>query len=60
MKIIPNVPRNQLTVEEADHLDFDEAMLPEDSWDRTLDKYEFEVEKIMELQSGRKIRFGRI
>ena len=42
-------PRNQLKVEEADRLDFDEAMLPEDSWERTLDKDEFEVEKIMDV-----------
>ena len=60
VKIFPDRPRNQLIVEEADRLDFDESMLPEDSWERTLDKDEFEVEAIMDVQSGKKIRFGRI
>ena len=36
MKIFPDRPQNQLQVGEADRLDFDEAMLPEDSWGRTL------------------------
>ena len=45
----PDRPRNQLNVEEADRLDFDEAMLPEDSWERTLDGDGFEVEKIMDV-----------
>ena len=31
VKKFPDRPRNQLNVEEADRLDFDEAMLPEDS-----------------------------
>ena len=43
-----------MNVEEADRLDFDEAMLPEDSWERTLDEDEFEAEKIMDVRSGRK------
>ena len=49
VKIFPDRPKNQWNVEEADRLDFDEAMLPEDSWERTLDKDEFEVEKIMDV-----------
>ena len=32
-----------------DRLDFDEFMLPEDSWERTLDEKEFEVEKILDV-----------
>ena len=48
-KIFPDRPQNQLKVEEEDHIYFDEAMLPEDSWERTLDKDEFEVEKIMDV-----------
>ena len=60
MKIFLDWPRNQLSVEEADRLDFDEAMLPEDSWERTLDEDEFEVEKIIDVRSGTKTRFGRI
>ena len=60
VKIFPDGPRNQLTVEEADRLDFDEAMLTEDIWERTLDEDEFEVEKLMDVRSGRKTRFERI
>ena len=43
-----------------DRLDFDEAMLPEGSWKRTLDEDKFEVEKIMDVRSCKKTRFGRI
>ena len=35
-------------------------MLPEDSWERTLDEDEFEVEKILDVRSGRRTRFGRV
>ena len=35
-------------------------MLPEDSWERTLDEDEFEAEKIMDVRSDRNTRFGRI
>ena len=52
--------KNQLSVEEADLLDFDKAMLPEDSWARLLDEDEFEVEKITDVRSGMKTRFGKI
>ena len=60
VKNFPDRPRNQLNVEEADRLDFDEALLPEDSWERTFDEDEFEVDKIMGVRSGKKTRFGRI
>ena len=46
--------------EEADRLDFDKAMLLEDSWEHTLDEDKFEVEKIMDVRFGEKTRFGRI
>ena len=49
-----------MNVEEADRLDFDEALLPEDSWERTLDKDEFEVEKILDMGSDRWTCFGRV
>ena len=35
-------------------------MLPEDSWARLLDEDEFEVEKITDVRSGMKTRFGKI
>ena len=41
-------------------LDSDESMLPEDMWERTLEEDEFEVEKIMDVRSGRKTHFRRI
>ena len=49
-----------LNVKEADRFDFDESLLPEDSWERTLDEDEFEVEKILDVRSGRRTRFGRL
>ena len=49
-----------MNVEEADRLDYDEAMLPEDSWERTLDEDEFEVETIMDVRSGKKACLGII
>ena len=60
VKIFSDRPRNQLNVEEADRLDYDEAMLPEDSWERTLDEDEFEVETIMDVRSGKKACLGII
>lgn len=56
----PDRPKNVLEVDESDRFDFDEAMLPEDSWNRSLDADEFEVEKIMDMRSGRKTRYGRV
>ncbi|OWY93854.1 hypothetical protein PHMEG_00036590 [Phytophthora megakarya] len=32
VKDFPDRPRVELIVDEADHLDFDEILLPEDSW----------------------------
>ena len=60
VKTYPDRSRNQLKVEEADRLDFDEAMLPEDSWERILNEDEFEAENIMDVRSDRNIRFERI
>ena len=60
VKTFPDRPKNLLNVEEVDRLDFDESLLPEDSWERTLDIDEFEVEKILDVRSGRRTRFGRV
>ena len=60
VKTFPDRPKNRLNVEEADRLDFDKSLLPEDSWERTLDEDEFEVEKILDVRSGRRTRFGRV
>ena len=53
-------PTNQLNVVEADRLDIDEAMLPEDSWERTLDEDTFRFKMIMDVHSGRNTCFGRL
>ena len=60
VKIFPDRPKNQWNVEEADRLDFDEVMPPEDSWKRTSDEDEFEDKKRMDVRSGIKNRFKRI
>ena len=49
-----------MSVKEADRLDFNDSLLPEDSWYRTLDEDKFEVEKILDVRSGRRTRFGRV
>ena len=59
VKISPDRPENPWNVEKAGRLDFKEAMLPEDSWERTSDEDEFEVKKIMDVRFGKKNRFGR-
>ncbi|OWY95807.1 reverse transcriptase [Phytophthora megakarya] len=56
----PDRPRVELTVDEADRLDFDEFLLPEDSWVLDLGADEYEVERISDVRSGKKTRFGRI
>ncbi|OWZ14595.1 hypothetical protein PHMEG_00011905 [Phytophthora megakarya] len=53
-------PRVELTVSESDRLDFDEILLPEDSWVPDLGAGEYEVERISDVRSGKKTRFGRI
>ena len=60
VKTFPNRLKNLFNVEEADRLNFDESLLPEDSWERTLDEDEFKVEKIMDVRSGRRTHFGRV
>uniref|UniRef100_A0AAV1UK42 Chromo domain-containing protein n=1 Tax=Peronospora matthiolae TaxID=2874970 RepID=A0AAV1UK42_9STRA len=53
-------PTGSLIVEEVSRLDFDEALLPEDSWEGNLEVDEFEIDKILYVRSGRKTRYGRI
>lgn len=60
VKMFPDRPKNALTVEDGNRFDFDEALLPEDSWMGDLEEGEFEVEKIVDVRSNRKTRFGRI
>ncbi|OWZ03876.1 hypothetical protein PHMEG_00024321 [Phytophthora megakarya] len=55
VKDFPDLPRVELTVRESDRLAFDVILLPEDSWSRR-----YEVERISDVRSGKKTRFGRI
>jgi hypothetical protein len=48
-----------LAVDDADRLDFDEALFTEDSWDRVLEESEDKVEKISDVRIGRRSRYGR-
>ncbi|OWZ03702.1 hypothetical protein PHMEG_00024516 [Phytophthora megakarya] len=43
-------------VEDEDRVDFDEALLPEDSWETPLGEDEFEVERIADMRT----RYGRV
>ncbi|GMF16335.1 unnamed protein product [Phytophthora fragariaefolia] len=48
-----------LVIEDQDRFDIDEALLPEDSWDTSLAEGEYEVERITDMRSGRRTRYGR-
>ncbi|POM68884.1 Hypothetical protein PHPALM_14898 [Phytophthora palmivora] len=60
VKEYPDRPLMRLTVESQDRLDFDEDLLPGDSWIQNSDPDEYEVEKITDMRSGRRTRYGRI
>ena len=47
-------------MEKTDRVDFDEALLPEDSWEPQLAENEFEVDKVLDVRTGRKTRYGRV
>ncbi|POM58035.1 LOW QUALITY PROTEIN: Reverse transcriptase [Phytophthora palmivora] len=53
-------PLMRLTVGSQDRLDFDEDLLPGDSLIQDHDPDEYEVEKITDMRSGRRTRYGRI
>ena len=59
-RVFPERPTGGLNVDEASRFDFDAALLPEDSWAGNLDVDKFEVDKIIDVRSGRKSRYGRI
>ncbi|GMF22051.1 unnamed protein product [Phytophthora fragariaefolia] len=60
VKHFPDRPRVELVSSEADRLDLDEALLAEDSWEATLAEDEFEVDRIVNVRSGRRTRYGRV
>ena len=55
----PDRPDTNLVVDKVDRVDFDESLLPEDSWATELENDEFEVEKVLDMRIGRKTRYGR-
>ncbi|KAK1941565.1 hypothetical protein P3T76_007431 [Phytophthora citrophthora] len=56
----PDQPRVELTVNEADRVDFDETLLPEDSWAPDLDADEYEVKRISDTRCRKRTRYDRI
>ncbi|GMF41751.1 unnamed protein product [Phytophthora fragariaefolia] len=56
----PDRPHVELVTDGVDRLDFDEALLPEDSWESALAEDELEVEQIVNVRSGRCTRYGRV
>ncbi|KAE8888448.1 hypothetical protein PF005_g20774 [Phytophthora fragariae] len=59
VRMFPDRPTVTLTAGNEDRLDFDEALLPEDSWDQELEEGEYEVERIGDMRTGRRTRYGR-
>ncbi|KAG4058835.1 hypothetical protein PC123_g6211 [Phytophthora cactorum] len=51
-------PAATLTNDGIDRDDFDENLLAEESWEGELDDNEFEVERIADVRSGRRTRYG--
>ncbi|KAJ8520142.1 hypothetical protein ON010_g17989 [Phytophthora cinnamomi] len=54
----PYHPSVCLTTGDQDRLDFDEGLLPEDSWDVDLAEDEYVVERIADMRSGRRTVMG--
>lgn len=50
--MFPERPKAQLTINKAKGLEFDEALLPKDSWESELEKGVYDVEKILDVRSG--------
>ncbi|POM73971.1 LOW QUALITY PROTEIN: Putative retroelement, partial [Phytophthora palmivora] len=59
VKEYPDRPLMRLIVESQDRLDFDEDLLPGDSGIQNCDPDAYEVEKITDMRSGRRTRYGR-
>ncbi|GMF48926.1 unnamed protein product [Phytophthora fragariaefolia] len=55
----PDRPEMLLVTAGSDRIDFDEALLPEDSWDAPLGECEFEVEKITDVRTVSRTRYER-
>lgn len=55
----PDRPAIELTLPETERFDFDEALLPEDSWIPDESTGEYEVERILDHKLTKITRFGR-
>ncbi|OWY92685.1 reverse transcriptase [Phytophthora megakarya] len=56
----PSRPELRLTVPAEERFDFDEELLPEDSWEtHDADDDVYEVEQILDVREGRTTRYGR-
>ena len=60
MRALPDRPTNTIKVKEEDRVDFDEAILLKDDWKTESDDIAFEVERIVDVRSGRQTLFGRV
>ncbi|OWY90460.1 hypothetical protein PHMEG_00041403, partial [Phytophthora megakarya] len=60
VKVFPDRPVTRLNGSEGDRVDFDESLLPEDSWIQGRDPDEYEVERISDMRTGKRTRYGRI
>ncbi|OWZ06147.1 reverse transcriptase [Phytophthora megakarya] len=60
IKIFPDRPVIRQNGSEQDRVDFDEALLPEDSWNQDRDPDEYEVERISDMRTGKRTRYGLI
>jgi hypothetical protein len=60
VRMFPDRPEAPITVDEADRVDFDEALFPEDSWQGPLGEDDFEVGRVAHFRTGRRTRYGRI
>ena len=56
----PDRPGSVLVTNCEDRVEFDESLLPKDSWESELADDEYEVKKILDVRSGRKTRYGRV
>ena len=59
VRTFPDRPATELMLPEENRFDFDEALLPEDSWEPDPGQQMYEVEEILERRVTRKLRLGR-
>ena len=60
VKMFPYRPRICLMVYKIGRVDFDEELVPDDSWDGGREDDKFEVKRTEDVRSGRKPRVGRV